>query len=407
MATDPKTPAKTMIGWLPNAKAPAPSGQASRDHAQQPAAYPQPEYAQQPASYGQEQAQGYPPGYGHNASPDPQGYPPAYGHSPSDPNAGYAQPPAGYGQSYQPPQSFSQPPGYGQAPSQPQPQPQGYPAGYAQAYPQTDYAPPGYAGYGQAAAAAISYPDRPDDPSLRNISATVGVSERVRFIRLTYLHLLGAIVVFAGLLYLLFTNQTLITKVSAPLVQFAFGGRWNWAIVLAVFMGVSWVADYWASHSTSRGMQYVGLGIYVVAEALLFVPLLALVVAATANIIARGGGDPHILRDAAITTLAIFGALTASVVISKKDFSWLRSGLVMAGTAATVLVFLSIGFGFNLGIVFSVAMVVLAAGYILYQTSQVLAHYDPRQHVAAALALFSSVALMFWYVIRIFLRMRQ
>jgi FtsH-binding integral membrane protein len=57
--------------------------------------------------------------------------------------------------------------------------------------------------------------------------------------------------------------------------------------------------------------------------------------------------------------------------------------------------------------VFSVAMVVLAAGYMLYQTSQVLAHYHPGQHVAAALALFSSVALMFWYVIRIFLRTRD
>jgi len=85
----------------------------------------------------------------------------------------------------------------------------------------------------------------------------------------------------------------------------------------------------------------------------------------------------------------------------------MRSGLVMLSAAALMLVVLSLVFGFNLGIVFSIAMVVLAAGYILYQTSQVLAHYDPRQHVAAALALFSSIALMFWYVIRIFMRMRQ
>ena len=64
-------------------------------------------------------------------------------------------------------------------------------------------------------------------------------------------------------------------------------------------------------------------------------------------------------------------------------------------------------FGFNLGIVFSGAMVALAAGYILFQTSQVLAHYDPQHHVSAALALFSSIALMFWYVIRILLRTRD
>jgi len=95
------------------------------------------------------------------------------------------------------------------------------------------------------------------------------------------------------------------------------------------------------------------------------------------------------------------------VFVSNKDFSFLRSGLAMASGAALSLIVLSLTFGFNLGMVFSVAMVLLAAGYVLYQTSQVLAHYDPRQHVAAALALFSSLALMFWYVIRIFLRARD
>jgi FtsH-binding integral membrane protein len=104
--------------------------------------------------------------------------------------------------------------------------------------------------------------------------------------------------------------------------------------------------------------------------------------------------------------MAIFSALTLSVFITKKDFSYLRSALMMAGGAALMLIVLSLVFGFNLGIVFSVGMVLLAAGYILYQTSQVLAHYDPRQHVAASLALFASVALMFWYVIRIFMRAR-
>jgi FtsH-binding integral membrane protein len=178
-------------------------------------------------------------------------------------------------------------------------------------------------------------------------------------------------------------------------------------MVLGAFVAVSWIADDWARHSTSRAMQYAGLGIYVVAEALIFLPLLVIVAIKTEQIVARTGHQPHILRDAAYTTLAIFGALTASVFISKKDFSWMRSGLVMLSGAAMALVVMSLVFGFNLGLAFSIGMVLLAAGYILYQTSQVLAHYDPRQHVAAALALFSSVALLFWYVIRIFLRMRQ
>ncbi|TMQ19247.1 MAG: hypothetical protein E6J91_06440 [Deltaproteobacteria bacterium] len=79
----------------------------------------------------------------------------------------------------------------------------------------------------------------------------------------------------------------------------------------------------------------------------------------------------------------------------------------MASGAALSLIVLSLTFGFSLGLAFSVGMVLLAAGYILFQTSQVLAHADPRHHVAAALALFSSLALLFWYVIRIFLRARE
>jgi len=229
----------------------------------------------------------------------------------------------------------------------------------------------------------------------------------VRFIRLTYLHLLGAILAFAGLLHVLMTNPTVFAKVSTPLITFALGGRWNWGVVLAVFMAVSWVADYWASHAGSRVVHYAGLAFYVLAEALIFVPLLAIVEWKTQAILSRGGAEPHIVRDAAYVTLGIFTALTLSVFVSRKDFSFLRSGLMMASGAALSLIFLSLAFGFNLGLVFSVAMVLLAAGYVLYQTSQVLAHYDPHQHVAAALALFSSVALMFWYVIRIFLRARE
>ncbi|MBA3463278.1 MAG: Bax inhibitor-1 family protein [Deltaproteobacteria bacterium] len=244
-------------------------------------------------------------------------------------------------------------------------------------------------------------------PLREQANATVGVSERLRFIRLTYLHLLLAILAFAGLEYLLMTNPFLVEKVSIPFVTFALGGRWNWGIVLAVFMAVSWVADYWASHSKSRAMQYAGLGFYVIAEAVIFVPLLAIVAVKTQAILARGGADPNIIRDSAYVTLAVFGALTASVFITKKDFSFLRSGLMMASGAALMLIVLSLAFGFNLGLVFSIGMVLLAAGYILFQTSQVLAHYDPRNHVAASLALFSSVALMFWYVIRIFMRARE
>jgi FtsH-binding integral membrane protein len=57
--------------------------------------------------------------------------------------------------------------------------------------------------------------------------------------------------------------------------------------------------------------------------------------------------------------------------------------------------------GFSLGIFFMGAMVAFAAAYILYDTSNVMKHYRTDQHVAASLALFASVALMFWYMLQL------
>jgi len=68
-------------------------------------------------------------------------------------------------------------------------------------------------------------------------------------------------------------------------------------------------------------------------------------------------------------------------------------GLIVAGAI----------FGFNLGLWFSAGMVLLAAGAILYTTSNVLHHYGEDQYVGASLELFAAVAILFWYVLRIFM----
>jgi hypothetical protein len=77
--------------------------------------------------------------------------------------------------------------------------------------------------------------------------------------------------------------------------------------------------------------------------------------------------------------------------------------LGLVAIAALALIVISVLFGMNLGVWFVWAMIVLASGYILYDTSNVLHRYRTDQHVAAALALFASVALLFWYVIQIFM----
>ncbi len=226
----------------------------------------------------------------------------------------------------------------------------------------------------------------------------------MRFIRLTYLHLTLAIFVFAGLSWLLMNNEFLVTKVSAPIIKFSLAGYWNWAVFLGLFVGVGYVADMWAQKRGSKVIQYAGLGLYVLAEAIIFLPLLFIAELRGAEIMSQGGGDPHFIRDAAYITVGLFAALTASVFVTKKDFSFMRSGLSMFSIGALILIYLSLMGGFNLGILFSFAMVALAGGYVLYYTSQILAHYDTESYVAASLALFSAVALMFWYVIRIMMR---
>ncbi|MEZ4401220.1 MAG: Bax inhibitor-1 family protein [Kofleriaceae bacterium] len=242
-------------------------------------------------------------------------------------------------------------------------------------------------------------------------TATQGQSARLRFIRLTYIHLFAAIVLFVGLEYFFF-KTTAGNKLILPLLKFAIGEevpapRWHWGVVLAAFTALSFVAHYLAEQTRDKRLHYLGLVLYTLAEALIFVPLLFIVMLVTADMIAKGKGDPNILRDSAYITLGVFGALTASVFVTKKDFSFLRSALIVGGVAATGLIVLSLVFGFNLGIVFSIAMVLLAAGQILYETSQIMAHEDPENYVGASLKLFASVALLFWYVIRILLKLRS
>jgi FtsH-binding integral membrane protein len=424
MSNDPR---KTSLGWgniAPPARA------QPQEHARQPQPQPQwdPQQQQyvQPPGFSLEMPAYPPPGYPPQVpqfTPQPQQYVPPgyYQQQPPQPNPPQPYPP----QSYELPDYLQTPASY---PAAPQPLSGSYPQAYA--YPH-QYTPQAYAPTAaqQVPHAALPMPakaasvakgssaararmargsERPEPGrSIPDADATVAGAERVRFVRLAYVHLFLAMLAFGGLLYLLMTQPFLVEKVSIPLVEFALGGRWSWGVVLGVFVVVSWLADYWARHASSRGVQYAGLAFYVVAEALIFVPLLAIVEWKTQAILSRGGAEPHVIRDSAYITLGIFSALTLSVFLMRKDFSFLRAGLMMATGAATTAVILSLVFGFNLGLIFSVGMVVLASAYILYQTSEVLAHYDPRQHVAASLALFSSVALVFWYVIRIVMRSRE
>jgi FtsH-binding integral membrane protein len=236
----------------------------------------------------------------------------------------------------------------------------------------------------------MSYAENPYRSSAAwgDIAAQADVDARVGFIRKTYLHLAGAVFAFTAI------EAVLLNLPQTPqFVELMMrGGQYSWLIVLGAFIGVSYLANYWANSSTSVGMQYLGLSLYVVAEAVIFLPLLYF---------ASEFGGPDVIPMAGLITLVLFFGLTLIVFLTRQDFSFLRIGLGIAGFAAIGLIACSIIFGFQLGMIFTAAMIVFACGYILYDTSNVLHHYRIGQHVAASLALFASVALLFWYMVRL------
>jgi FtsH-binding integral membrane protein len=171
----------------------------------------------------------------------------------------------------------------------------------------------------------------------------------------------------------------------------------SWLLALGAFIVVGWLASRTAHTATSMGAQYAALGAFVVAEAVIFVPLLYM-----ANAYAPGA-----IQSAASVTLLGFAGLTAIAFISRKDFSFLGSILQWAGLVALVLIIAGVVFGFQLGTFFTVGMIALAGGAILYDTSNILHHYSEDRYVGASLELFASVALLFWYVLSFFISSRD
>ena len=213
---------------------------------------------------------------------------------------------------------------------------------------------------------------------------------RATFLLRTYGHLFAAMILFVLVEVFLFRSGLAETIASALLGV-------NWLLVLGGFMIVSWFASRAAHRAKSYTTQYLALVAFVLAEALLFVPLL---------FVAQSYA-PGVIQNAGFVTLIGFAGLTAVAWTERLDFSFLGSLLKWGGIVAIVLIVAAVLFGFHLGVWFSVAMIAFAGAAILYDTSKVLHHYPDDRYVAAALELFASVALLFWYVLRLFMAGRE
>lgn len=223
-----------------------------------------------------------------------------------------------------------------------------------------------------------------------NSAADALPQKRAQFIRKTYLLLAAAIAAFIGVEVVLFSTGAAVTIASLVFN----GGSIGWLVVLGLFMGISFLANRWAVSEVSAVTQYLGLGVFILAEAVIFVPLLF--------IAAYYATDPNVILKAGVTSIGLFLGITATVFITRSDFSFLGPILAIGGFAALGFIISSAIFGFSLGTIFAFVMVAFAGSAILYETSNVLHRFNTNQHVAASLALFASVALLFWYILQIF-----
>lgn len=218
-------------------------------------------------------------------------------------------------------------------------------------------------------------------------------TERADFIRKTYIHVAFAVLTFV-LVETFFLRTPFLVDLALSMTQ-----GMTWLIVLGVFMFATTAIERWAMRSTSLPQQYLAMFLYVVVEAFIFMPLLFVAISMT--------NSSALLSQAAVISLALFTGLTYIALTSKKDFSFLRSALTIGGFVAIGLVVAGMIFGFSLGLWFSVAMVALAGGSILYQTSNIMYVYNSNQYVAAALGLFASLMLLFWYILRILMSLND
>jgi len=224
--------------------------------------------------------------------------------------------------------------------------------------------------------------------------ATLDDAARATFITRVYQHLLvaiGAFVLFEALLINL--------GVAEAMWDFVASNGAAWLLLLGAFMIVNWLATTAAHDVLEPSRQYAGLFGMAAAQALIFAPFLHYFFDVQPN------GDTTVVA-AALITAAGFAGLTAVAFVTRRDLSFIRPLLLWGGVSALVLILAAVVFGLSLGVWFSVAMIALAGGSILYTTQTIIRRYPAEAYVGASVQLFASVMLLFWYVLRLLGQLR-
>ena len=215
--------------------------------------------------------------------------------------------------------------------------------------------------------------------------SSLSVEDRSDFIWKCYAHVVGAIIAFAGI-EAYFFQSGIAERIAMPMLQ-------NWWMVLGAFILAGWGATHVAHRIESKNAQYAAFAAFIFIEALIFAPMLYI----------ASQMQPGIIDSAAGVTILGTVGLVATAMITRKDFSFMRGMMVWGGMLALVAIVGSMIFGFELGTWFSVAMIGFAGAAVLYDTSNIMHHYPQDKYVAASMQLFASIAMMFWYILRLFM----
>ncbi len=219
-------------------------------------------------------------------------------------------------------------------------------------------------------------------------AAMAAADERATFLRRTYSLLLAAVLTFAATLWAA-GNVEPVRALAGSMASAIFGTRWGIALYFALYMGGAFLVHTFAER---RPLNLVFFFAFAVLMGLLTAPLIYMVAA-------RGASGLEIINQAALITAVTFGGLTAYVFYSGKSFSFLGGALSIAGFGLFAVGIASWLFGSGVGAWYSVAIVVLMLGYILYDTGQILNHYPTTAYVSAACVLFVDVIMLFKHVL--------
>ncbi len=232
-----------------------------------------------------------------------------------------------------------------------------------------------------------------------NMSPVINAPDEARaaFIVKVYQHLalaVGAFVAFETLLFL--------SGIAEAMYEFFFvsGGNFAWLALMGGVMVGQWFAGQLVSKLDNPAAQYGGLFAIAGLQSLIFAPFLFLAF----NSPTYGGGT---VWTAAVITGVGFAGLSLIAFVTRRDLGFLRPIVMWGFMAALGLIIASAIFGFQLGIIFSVAMIGLSGAAILYQTQDIIRRYPEWAYVGAAVALFSSLMTMFWYVLRLVMQLTR